>query len=327
MVHQLRQQLDRPDHRHRQRDVELRRCQHQSPDGITAGPDRALWFTNTGSNTIGRITTAGKVTSYTGTGISRPREITTGPDGALWFTNNGNNSIGRITTTGTVTNFTGAGIFHPDGITTGPDGALWFTNTASNSIGRITTAGTITKFKGPGISEPQAITAGPDGALWFTNFGTSSIGRITTSGTVTNFIDPSINHPEGITAGPDGALWFTNFASNTIGRITTAGKVTSILSLWPSLARDHRRARRRAVVHQLRARAAQRQPTRQCRPDHHHRDGDQLPQSKRLIEYLTRGPDGALWFPGFNPSSIGRITTAGDVTYYVDGRRRIHRRV
>ena len=35
------------------------------------------------NNTIGRITTAGVVTNYTGTGIDAPQSITTGPDGGL----------------------------------------------------------------------------------------------------------------------------------------------------------------------------------------------------------------------------------------------------
>jgi Putative Ig domain len=72
--------------------------------GITAGPDGALWFTNSFNcyrcplDSLGRITTGGVVTNYTGTGISNPDGITAGPDGALWFTNFGSNSIGRITT-------------------------------------------------------------------------------------------------------------------------------------------------------------------------------------------------------------------------------------
>ncbi len=68
------------------------------PEGITAGPDGALWFTNSVNNSIGRISTAGVVTNYTDPGIDLPDGITAGPDGALWFTNSGNNSIGRITT-------------------------------------------------------------------------------------------------------------------------------------------------------------------------------------------------------------------------------------
>ena len=65
------------------------------PDDIASGPDGALWFSN--GTSIGRITTSGVVTDYTGTHIDGPTGITAGPDGALWFTNAANNSIGRIT--------------------------------------------------------------------------------------------------------------------------------------------------------------------------------------------------------------------------------------
>ena len=93
------------------------------PDGITAGPDGALWFTNEDDNSIGRITTDGVVTNYTDPSINFPDGITAGPDGALWFTNEKDNSIGRITTDGVVTNYTDPRINFPDGITAGPDGA------------------------------------------------------------------------------------------------------------------------------------------------------------------------------------------------------------
>ena len=64
------------------------------PNDITTGPDAALWFTDYGNNSIGRITTTGKITTYTGGGINGPDDITAGPDGALWFTNYGGNSFG-----------------------------------------------------------------------------------------------------------------------------------------------------------------------------------------------------------------------------------------
>ena len=65
------------------------------PLGITVGPDGALWFSN-GSNGIGRITTEGVVSNFTGTGSSGG--ITTGRDGALWFPTFG--TIERMTTAG-----------------------------------------------------------------------------------------------------------------------------------------------------------------------------------------------------------------------------------
>ena len=174
--------------------------------GIAVGPDGALWFTNSGNNSIGRITTGGIVTNYTGTSISEPNGITAGPDGALWFTNAGNNSIGRITTGGTVTNYTGTGISEPDGITAGPDGALWFTN-AGQQLHRAHHHGRDCHqlHRNRHRATRDGIAAGPDGALWFTNYGNDSIGRITTSGVVTNYTGTSISQPEGIAAGPDGA--------------------------------------------------------------------------------------------------------------------------
>jgi len=194
------------------------------PWGITAGPDGALWFTNRTGNTIGRITTTGKVKTFSGTGISAPEGITAGPDGNLWFTTDttvNEDSIGRITTTGTVTtSFLGS--TGPWGITAGPDGALWFTNHTGNTIWRYTTSNQVTSYTAPGISGPQGIAAGPDGAMWFTNHTGNSIGRISATGKVTTYTATTVSGPAGITAGRDGAMWFTNSTGNSIGRITTA---------------------------------------------------------------------------------------------------------
>jgi streptogramin lyase len=245
---------------------------------ITTGPDGALWFTNFRGNSIGRITTDGTITTYTGTGVSRPCAITAGPDGALWFTNNPNttNSIGRISTDGTVTNYTGTGIANynfqnPGGIVAGPDGALWFTNATNDSIGRITTGGAVTNYTSSfnTINSPRSITTGPDGALWFINSG--AIGRITTAGAVTKYTDPRFLLMSGITSGPDGALWFGNGGSDhgAIGRITTAGTVTIYAD--PSISG---------------------------------------------VTGITVGSDGALWFTNVSHSSIGRITTAGAISEF-----------
>src|SRR5215831_14267254 len=70
-----------------------------SPNDITAGPDGALWFTEAGTDKIGRLTTAGVIApEFTVPGAgSAPAGITAGPDGALWFTESGSGEIGRIT--------------------------------------------------------------------------------------------------------------------------------------------------------------------------------------------------------------------------------------
>ena len=263
VVHQPRQQLDRADHHRRGRSPTTTAPASATRTGSRPGPDGALWFTNAADNSIGRITTTGTVTNYTGPdqrpdgdrGRARRRPVVHQPGQQLDRADH-HHRDGH--------NYTRRRHQRPDGITAGPDGALWFTNTGNNSIGRITTAGTVTNYTGPGISQPgrdhgrarrrpvvhqpgqqldradhhrrgrhqlhrprhhgpTEIAAGPDGALWFTSPTTTSIGRITTTGVVTNYTDAGISCPDGIAAGPDGALWFTNQGNNSIGRITTAG--------------------------------------------------------------------------------------------------------
>jgi streptogramin lyase len=153
------------------------------PNGITAGPDGNLWFTEEG--TIGRITPSGTITEFPiPTARSAAHGITAGPDGNLWFTDN-YGKIWRITPSGTITEFpfSTAGS-DPYGITAGPDGNLWFTEYTHEKIGRITPSDTITEFPIPTAnSNPTEITAGPDGNLWFTEFDAGKIGRITLAGT------------------------------------------------------------------------------------------------------------------------------------------------
>jgi streptogramin lyase len=192
-------------------------------DGITAGPDGNLWFTEVSVDRVGKITTNLATTTEFSSGITAgaaPAGIAAAPDGALWFTESGTNHIGRITTGGTVKEFALAGV-DPEGITAGPFGTLWFAEKGSGQIGRITTGGTVTEF--PRLtagSGPQGIALGADGNLWFTEAGGNRIGRITPAGVVTEYgmgITPG-SSPLGITAGPDGNLWFTE-NQDRIGRL------------------------------------------------------------------------------------------------------------
>jgi virginiamycin B lyase len=163
-----------------------------SPRTIAAGPDGAVWFTYAsstepfaGADMIARISTAGEVAAFDGTGIDQVRGIAAGPDGAVWFTN-------------------------------------WAPDDSNDSIGRITTSGVVTSFSDPSMREPAAIAAGPDGALWFTNLTGfyDSIGRISTNGVVSNYTDPELALLLSIAKGPDGNMWFTNL-SFSIGKIGT----------------------------------------------------------------------------------------------------------
>ncbi len=105
---------------------------------IVSGPDGALWFTDSGDDKVGRITTSGAVTEYNAPTANA----------------------------------------QPYGITVGPDGAIWFAEWVGDNLGRVTTAGQISEIKAPRqLALPLYITSGTDGALWFTEFGDGAIGR------------------------------------------------------------------------------------------------------------------------------------------------------
>ena len=85
------------------------------PDGIAAGPDGNIWFTEVPGR-IGRITPSGAVTEFSSgiSGGSTPRDIALGPDGNLWFTEGTGDRVARAildpqATTGDVTSVNGVG--------------------------------------------------------------------------------------------------------------------------------------------------------------------------------------------------------------------------
>ncbi|HEX4490277.1 MAG TPA: S8 family serine peptidase [Acidimicrobiia bacterium] len=217
---------------------------------------------------------------FTDAGMDYPLAITAGPDGALWVGSYGG-EITRVTTSGAITNFPDARIGYTDGIATGADGNIWFTNKLANQIGRITPAGVVTIFTDATLSGPSSITSRPDGALWFVNatYPNYSVGRIATDGTITRFTDPSINGPGQITTGPDGNLWFTNLGPPRSASVGSIGRITTA-----------------GVVTSYTADGKVYQPVG-----------------------IAVGGDGALWFTqGDAPGRIGRITTAGEISYIYD---------
>ena len=176
-------------------------------DGIAAGPDGNVWYTEFHSRRIGRVTPTGKIRRF-GVTTRGPAAIAAGPDGALWFTEFGDR-IGRITTAGKITELP-VPFGNYRGITAGPDGRLWFVDKDGDKVVAMTTAGVVSVVPLPMGSTPQEIVTGPDRNLWVTLHSRQAIARITPAGQVTEFPLPSGGgNPAGITVGPDGALWFT----------------------------------------------------------------------------------------------------------------------
>jgi streptogramin lyase len=309
------------------------------PGPLTPGPDGNLWFPLS-SGKIGRITSAGAITSFplpTLQGIAEP--LTAAPDGNLWFPE-ATGKIGRITPAGDITEFPTPETSSVSALTAGSDGNLWFfTQRSPGSIGRIAPSGVVTEFPIPsslGSGGTSQLTVGPDGNLWF-SAGSDQIGRISPSGGYTAFpiASPSSSPgdgqhcPEGcpftdsgpLTVGADGNLWFQEalFVPGTgevtvesIGRITPVGDIT----LFPAPASSSRSPLSTLTVGSDR--------------NLWFPDGNTIVRitstgevtvfpapagDLRVDTVLTAAPDGNLWFPEAN-GKIGRITPSGTITEF-----------
>lgn len=264
--------------------------------GIASGSDGNLWFTDEGTNSIGKMTPAGVVTLYAipsttaQPGMSGPQTIVAGPDGNLWFVEGNSNNIAKITTAGVITEYANTAGGWPQDLAVGPDGNIWFTDqgvtgggnpavNANGAIGMLNIAtGAITKY--PLLTANTLanwITRGPDGAMWFTQSGGSSnTARITTAGVITEFANTSAN---GITTGSDGNLWVTT-PTGGVARLTTAGVMTPFA----------------------------------------------IPTTTNNAFFIVAAPDGNLWATEVGGSfatntftgvgMLGRVTTSGVVTEY-----------
>jgi RHS repeat-associated protein len=197
------------------------------PFAATAGPDGNVWFTESLSDKLGKITTAGVINEYP-TEKFEPEGIAAGPDGNLWFVEHTVRNVGHMTTSGALTEFTlPRTSTYNVGIAAGPDENLWFTESETNYIGKINKKDEVLgEYPLPASSKPYGITVGPDKNLWFTDYGTGKVGKITTAGVVTEYALPAGSQPYAICSGPDGNLWFTDYGTGKVGKITTAGVVT-----------------------------------------------------------------------------------------------------
>lgn len=252
------------------------------PTAITAGPDGNLWFLESKTDKIAKITTNGQITEIPlGTTNAFPHQIVTSPDGDLWYVDN-DNDLGTVSPDGAVTQ---TRVTDPSSLTVGPDNNIWVGEFNGGKIDVYSAPPIVLPFPAtpqllksfpsnffPTTSQLEWITTGPDGNLWYVSFGGDNIVKMTTGGATTRFnASPQIqNTMRQITRGPDGNLWVCAELDGTIGRVTTAGVIT----VFP------------------------------------------LPTANSSPFGITSGPDGNLWFTERAGNKIGRITPVGTVTEF-----------
>jgi streptogramin lyase len=186
-----------------------------SSNSIAKGPDGNMWFTESATGKIDRITPAGAITEFTPAGVAFPSNIISAPDGNLWFIDGGgsSNQLARMTVLGAVT-FFAAPTANPQiaGLTVGPDGNLWFTESLASKIGKVTlgTTPTITDSPLPAGTFPGTIISAFGELFYIDAQPNQKIGSYFTTGGFGisyNLGQVRVNLTDGIVAGRDGNLW------------------------------------------------------------------------------------------------------------------------
>ena len=188
------------------------------PNGITIDPSGNLYVVEVFNHQVRKITPAGVVTTFAGTGAA-----------------------GNIDGIGTTASFD-----TPTGITTDAAGNIYVAEINNHQIRKITPSGVVTTLAGSGVAgsadgvgtlasfnQPTGIVTDASGNIYVTDGGNHIIRKVSPTGVVTtiaglagvtgningNATSSTFNNPIGITVDIDGNLLISDFSNNMIRKI------------------------------------------------------------------------------------------------------------
>jgi sugar lactone lactonase YvrE len=152
-----------------------------SPNGLTVGPDGALYYSNFGAGRVMRVeATGGTPTQVTTSAITQPNGVAFDTDGTLLVCSYGTGNLFRLTLSGgveTARDMAASGLGAPDGVALDADGDFWVTD---NGAGRVLYVDSTTGMVSPvmtGIGSAASLDFGA-GALRCGDLYVSSSGAM-----------------------------------------------------------------------------------------------------------------------------------------------------
>jgi len=238
---------------------------------LTVGSDGDLWFTDTGTRSVGKIDPAGpyatsSITEYAvppgpagTTGHYAPQlgGIASGADGNLYVADYYNGVVDQITTAGVTTNqfvTPGEAIFNPqhgNGFTrfvaAGTDGSIYVTSAGegfsypyNGRLDAMTTSGTFTNVPLSAYAYQPDSVAAAHGTVAFSDLANQSLGVYSTGApsavevpTTDGFtFQTTGDAPNGVAVAADGSAWYTCYGATGIaGKALCAGHLVAT-SAW-----------------------------------------------------------------------------------------------
>lgn len=181
------------------------------PNGIAVDPAGNLYVADQNNNLIRKITPAGLVSTFAGSGVA-----------------------GSADGTGTAASFN-----FPTGIAIDGAGNVYVSDMISGLIRKITPSGVVSTLAGSGLrqavngtgkaasfSNPVGLAVDASGNVFVADQGASQIRKITPAGVVTTFYSGNGINPYGLTLDKAGNIYVTDLTSNDIIKITPNGVAT-----------------------------------------------------------------------------------------------------
>lgn len=188
--------------------------------GIVAGPDGHIWYCDSGSAVVGRVSTEGAFdVSEIKVRTRSPTHLSVHANGELWVASEANSAISVVATSGEVREVYSV---NSHGLVFGSDGCMW-------GVGRTR----VFSLDAEGRTvfdmalDPDGCLSSPvlsaSGELWFVDFERHCVSHLLPNGDVVEFSLGRERKPNYIAAGPDGVIWGTVRGAGKIFRLAPDG--------------------------------------------------------------------------------------------------------
>lgn len=177
------------------------------PEGLTRGPDGAMWYYDPVHQNLGRVAPDGSTTVIPPPPKLNPfgpRGMASGVDNSIWLTDMAQNALWKLdirTLKYKRYDIPDANV-QPQHIRVAGDGTVWFTMTAVNKLGRMSSSGSFVTINTEGPT--RGVHIADDDTVWFVD-NAGNLTRLKHDGTMDRY--KCLGSHGGLAMALDGSIW------------------------------------------------------------------------------------------------------------------------